>query len=212
MLIIGLDEAGYGAIAGPLVVAAVAYSKDAPQPSLTNGRGRPILVQDSKKTKAEYLPDLAGLVRETAEAWTTHILSPLVIDGMGGPYEAKLQGLQLVAHRMVEQLHVFRGEDREAMVIIDGEIDLKLPFPFEAMPKADELVWQVGAASILAKREQLMFMENEHARYPRYAFKENKGYPTPDHLARLKKYGPCRIHRRSTRALAPWNKKPKGRE
>lgn len=211
MLIIGLDEAGYGAIAGPLVVAAVAYPKDAEQPSVQIN-GRQVLVQDSKKTKAEYLPDLAGKVRETAETWEMHMMSPMEVDAHGGPYEAKLQGLQLVAHRMVERLHIFQGEDREGMVIIDGHVDLDLPFPFEAMPKADELIWQVGAASILAKREQLMFMDIEHTRYSRYAFKKNHGYPTQDHLERLKKYGPCRMHRRSTKALAPWRKKPKGRE
>ena len=211
MLIIGIDEAGYGAIAGPLVVAAVAFPKDMEQPSVEIN-GRRVLVQDSKKSHADYLPDLAGRVRYVAEAWETHAMMPIEIDSHGGPYEAKLQGLQLVARRMVERLHVFKGEDREAQVIIDGHVDLDLPFPFEAMPKADELIWQVGAASILAKREQLMVMDNEHARYTRYAFKYNHGYPTPDHLKRLKQYGPCRVHRRSTKALAPLRKKPKGRE
>lgn len=212
MLIIGVDEAGYGAIAGPLIVAAVTYEKDAEQPFIENGRGRPILVRDSKKTRAEHLPKLAAKVKETAQAWEVHVMSATQIDVLGGPYNAKLAGIALVAHRMVERLHIFQGKDREAVVILDGYVDVTLPFPFEAIPKADETIWQVGAASILAKREQLGFMEIEHGRFPRYAFGTNKGYPTPDHLERLQQYGPCKIHRRSTRALDPWRKKPLGRE
>lgn len=212
MLIIGVDEAGYGSIAGPLVVAATAYPKDAERPTGRNGTGAIIQIRDSKKTKPEYLVELASKVRATAWAWELHIITAQAIDALGGPYEAKLCALTLVARRIVERLHVFEGEDRKAQVIIDGHVDLALPFPFDAVPKADELIWQVSAASILAKREQLMLMDCEHARYPRYKFKSNKGYPTPDHLERLHRYGPCRVHRRSTKALAPWRKKPKGRE
>jgi ribonuclease HII len=207
MLIIGIDEAGYGAIAGPLVVAAVAYSENDDVPYIEAWKR--IYVQDSKNVTAAHIVQLTGVIEQTARSREVAVLD---VDPLGGPYLAKMHGLQLVAQRMVERLHIFNGNDREAKVVIDGHVDFELPFPFLAMPKADERVWQVSAASILAKTEQLVQMDAAHKRHPRYDFAHNKGYPTPDHLQRLKKYGPCRCHRRSTKALAPWKKKPKGRE
>jgi ribonuclease HII len=211
VLIIGLDEAGYGAIAGPLVVAATAYEKDESQPFRTVGQ-HTLWVQDSKKVRPEFFPELDTCVRESAHMFEVHVFSSAEIDHMGGPYDAKMAGLTLVARRMVERLHISVTNDREATIIVDGHIELDLPVPYQAIPKADQIIWQVGAASILAKYQQLLAMEEAHGSYPRYAFKSNKGYPTPDHLERLKKHGPCRVHRRSTKALAPWRKKPKGRE
>jgi ribonuclease HII len=212
MLVIGVDEAGYGAIAGPLVVAAVAYSESDEVPYIdtdTTDAKRRVYVRDSKNVTAAHIIELTGAIEQTARSREVAVLD---VDPLGGPYAAKMHGLQLVTQRMVERLHIYGGTDREAKVIIDGHVEFDLPFPFLAMPKADERVWQVSAASILAKAEQLARMEALHKRYPRYAFKKNKGYPTPDHLARLKEHGPCKAHRRSTKALAPWAKKPKGRE
>lgn len=211
MLIIGIDEAGYGAIAGPLVVAATAYEKDQDQPFKTVGK-QTLWVQDSKKVRPEFFPQLDACVRDSAHVFEVHTFSAAEIDRMGGPFEAKIAGLTLVARRVVERLHVSNSETREATIIVDGHIKLDLPLPYQAIPKADQLIWQVGAASILAKYQQLLAMQDAHSRYSRYAFKHNKGYPTEDHLERLEKHGPCRLHRRSTRPLAPWCKKPKGRE
>lgn len=211
MLIIGIDEAGYGAIAGPLVVAAVAYEKDADPPSWKVG-GQTVWVQDSKKVRSEFFAALDECVRTTAQAYETHEYTAADVDRVGGPYEAKMQGLALVARRIAERLHIFNATTREAAIIVDGHVELDLPLPYQAIPKADQLIWQVGAASILAKYQQLLSMAKAHEDYPRYAFKRHNGYPTPDHLERLVKYGPCRLHRRSTKALAAWRKKPKGRE
>jgi ribonuclease HII len=211
VLIIGIDEAGYGAIAGPLVVAAVAYEKDQDQPS-REVDGKTLWVQDSKKVRPEFFPQLDECVRESARVFEVHTFSSADIDRMGGPFEAKVAGLTLVARRMVERLHVSNSETREATIIVDGHITLDLPLPYQAIPKADQIIWQVGAASILAKYQQLLAMAEAHDRYSRYAFKHNKGYPTEDHLERLERHGPCKLHRRSTRSLAPWRKKPKGRE
>lgn len=211
MLIIGIDEAGYGAIAGPLVIAAVAYDKEEDAPSC-DVDGKTLWVQDSKKVRSEFFPALDACVRDSARAYEIHESTAQDIDRIGGPYEAKIQGLALVARRIMERLHVSVVTDREAVIIIDGHVDLDLPLPYQAIPKADQLIWQVGAASILAKHQQLLAMEAAHQCYARYAFRHNKGYPTPDHLERLQKYGPCRLHRRSTRALAAWRKGPKGRE
>jgi ribonuclease HII len=134
------------------------------------------------------------------------------VDREGGVHAVKMKYLALTAKRLVERLHVFNGSDREARVIFDGLVDFELPFPFDQIPQADATVWQVGAASVLAKATQLQEMDVMHSKYPRYMFYKNHGYPTQDHLERLKKYGPCKFHRRSTRALDPWRKKPKGRE
>lgn len=210
MFTVGIDEAGYGTIAGPMIVAAVVYPEMDP-PHIENN-GRVMRIQDSKNVKADCLMPLSDHIKDTAHSYMTHVIPPFTIDKVGGPYEAKMIALRLVALRIVEQLHVFGSEEREARVIIDGHVELDLPFPYEGIPKADSTIWQVSAASILAKREQVMLMEMEHARFPRYMFKNNKGYSTADHLARLIKHGPCRIHRRSTRSLEPWRKKPVGRE
>jgi ribonuclease HII len=211
VLTIGIDEAGYGAIAGPLVIAAVAYDQGAEIPFIEAWKR--IYVQDSKKLKTEHLEALAEKVKETAIIYETLELTAQGIDYSGGPHESKLKGIALIAKRLVERLHISDLDvERCARVVIDGHIQLDLPFPYEALPGADCSVWQVSAASVLAKSIQLEHIRVLHEGYTKYAFKKNKGYPTRDHVERLEKYGPCKHHRRSTRTLAPWRKKPKGRE
>jgi len=211
MIIIGVDEAGYGAIAGPLVVAAVAYHDEAEMPHIEAWKR--IYVQDSKKLKPEYLEALAVKIKQTAMIYEVITVPGMQVDALGGANEAKLYNLALVIKRVVERLRtIYYDVPYKRRIIVDGHATLSVPFEYEQIPKADGTVWQVGAASILAKVTQLNEMAELHEKYPRYAFKQNKGYPTADHIERLQKYGPCKQHRRSTRSLAPWRKKPKGRE
>lgn len=211
MLTIGIDEAGYGTIAGPLIIAAVAYDSDADPPYIEEWKR--IYVQDSKALRDDYIKRLATRIHETALMCEVLTLTAPEIDRSGGPHDCKVNGIALVAKRLVERLHITDLEiERTARIVVDGLITLDVTFPYEGLPKADKDIWQVSAASVLAKAAQIEAMDLLHEQYRNYAFKQNRGYPTQGHIERLKKYGPCKHHRRSTRALAAWRKKPKGRE
>jgi ribonuclease HII len=192
------------------VVAAAAFETGTNAPCIKVGN-KIIEVGDSKKIRHDRLAPLKEQVLSQAHAVEVIEVTAADVDKVG-VHEAKMTNLALAAKRLVERLHIFNGSDREAGVIFDGLVDFELPFPFDQIPGADASYWQVGAASVLAKATQLEMMNVLHERYPRYMFYKNHGYPTQDHLERLKKYGPCKFHRRSTRALDPWRKKPKGRE
>lgn len=211
MLIIGIDEVGYGAIAGPLVVGATAYLDNYPQPH-TTVRGKKTLVRDSKSVRKDHLTALTELVCNTAVTYEFILLSQEEIDKMGGPSEAKTAGLERAVCRIMEKLRISGTPICETRIVVDGYADLNVPYPYEAVPKADKLIWQVGAASILAKNEQVQCMESAHRRFPIYGFNKHYGYPTKAHKRALEEHGPCLFHRRSTVTLKPWTRPLKGRE
>ena len=88
-------------------------------------------------------------------------------------------------------------------LILDGKMSLDLPMPQKSIVKADEKVFSCACASILAKVWRDRIMMRYHKKYPRYGFDKHKGYPTKYHLKMLKKYSPCKIHRKS---FGPVNK------
>jgi len=99
------------------------------------------------------------------------------------------------------QRAVQKLKPRPNSLIIDGNFKIKTKIPQKAIIKADEKVFSCIAASIIAKVTRDRIMEKFHKKYPKYGFNQHKGYPTRLHLARLKKYGPCKIHRKSFRPI-----------
>ena len=198
-VIIGADEAGYGSIAGPMVMVAVAAWDDVHDDK----------VRDSKKVKKET--ELAGLrthVLANCIDYEVCALNNAYIDRNGGTYKVQREGLKLVLSRLVEKIHL---DAREAEIVVDGNIHLDLPFAYRGVPHADNIYWPVAAASILAKHRQLEEMNQLHEKYPKYDFIHNRGYNTADHVVRLKKHGPSPVHRRTNKTIQ--NLKPvKGRE
>lgn len=178
--ICGLDEAGRGPWAGPLVAGAVMFKQDIRLKGL----------KDSKQlTKAEREKFYDILIAKTfygigvVEAWE--------IDQLG-----LIEATNLAFLRALEQL-----PQKPSYIVVDGRDKLKFPWPFTSIIKGDEKVKIIACASILAKVTRDRLMEKLADQYPQYGFAEHKGYGTKFHQKALQEYGPCDIHRKSYKPL-----------
>lgn len=177
-LIAGCDEAGRGALAGPVVAAAVVLDyTDIP-------RG----ISDSKQLSPAARDLAAAAIRDRALAWATATIDAGTID-RDNILNASLSAM----NRAVEALAVRVGH-----VLVDGN---RLPpengIPTEAIVRGDSQALCIAAASILAKVERDGILRNLAEQYQGYGFELHKGYPTSGHLEALERLGPCPIHRRS---------------
>ena len=176
-LLVGVDEAGRGPLAGPVVAAAVMLDDRAPIRGL----------KDSKQ--------LTALARERlfeeilAKALCCRIAQASVeeIDRLN-----ILQATLLAMRRAVAGLRL-----RPHLVLVDGNRTPAVDMPVRAIVKGDATVQCISAASILAKVHRDRLCAELHERHPEYGFAGHKGYPTPAHLAALRAHGPCPEHRRS---------------
>jgi len=177
-LICGVDEAGRGPLAGPVYAAAVVFGPGARAPSG---------VADSKVLCASVREDLAARIKERAMAWSVGCASVEEIDRLN-----VLQASLLAMKRAVESLAVAPHE-----VWIDGLHVPELLMRTRGIVDGDARIKVIAAASIIAKTERDAEMRRLHEQFPQYGFDRHKGYPTPEHLRALRKYGPCEIYRRS---------------
>jgi ribonuclease HII len=190
-LIAGIDEAGRGPLAGPVVAGAVVLPTGFNPPWLT-------AVRDSKQLTPRQRDTLFSCIQEAGIAWASGVVSPQEVDSLG----------IVPATRKAMLLAVQHLPARPGFLLIDA---LPLPqsgTPFKAIIKGDQLCLSIAAASIVAKVTRDRIMVEEDARYPGYAFAVHKGYPTRAHLEHLQRLGPCPIHRRSfapVRALLDGN-------
>jgi ribonuclease HII len=178
----GVDEAGRGPLAGPVVASAV----------ILDPRRRIRGIRDSKVIEPEEREELAIKIRGAAVAWSVAWADVAEIDTHN-----ILQATYLAMRRALLGLRV-----RPAHVQIDGDrcpsfMGLSLECSFEAIVDGDARRVCIGAASILAKTTRDAMMVGLDALYPQYGFRQHKGYATPEHCAALEKYGPSPIHRRS---------------
>ncbi len=178
----GVDEAGRGPLAGPVVAACVAL------PPGATLRG----VRDSK--------ELSAAEREAA---FHRIVAAAVATGIGAASVEEVDAFNirmatlLAMRRAVEAL----GIQPQGLLIDGKDTILVLNVPCEAVVDGDAKSLSVAAASILAKVTRDRMMNECAATYPVYRFEENKGYGTPDHLEALRAHGPCEIHRKSFRPV-----------
>lgn len=177
MLIAGVDEAGRGPLAGPVVAAAVVLDPDVPIDGL----------RDSKQLSVARRERLADLIRERARAWSVGRAEAEDIDRIN-----ILQATLLAMRRAVEALSV-----RPEHVLVDGVHCPELPCRVEAVVGGDKRIASISAASILAKVTRDAEMMDLDSRYPEYGFGRHKGYPTSEHRQALMVHGPCPLHRRS---------------
>ena len=176
-IVAGVDEAGRGPLAGPVVVAAVVLNPDQPFAGL----------DDSKRLSEKRREALFPLIMERALAWTVVEIEVAEIDRIN-----ILQATLLGMKKAVEQLL-----PPPSLALIDGNRAPALKCAVRTIVGGDSLEPAISAASILAKVTRDRLMKKLHIVYPDYGFDRHKGYPTADHLARLTRYGPCPIHRRS---------------
>lgn len=182
-LVCGVDEAGRGPLAGPVVAAAVILDP-----------ARPIAgLNDSKKLSAKKREALAIEIRTHALAWAVAEAGLEEIDRLN-----ILHASMLAMQRAVSALNVAPD-----LALIDGNrCPPGLPCRAEAVVGGDALVASIAAASILAKTVRDAGMLELHAEYPQYGFDRHMGYPTPAHLFALRQHGPCAVHRRSFAPVA----------
>lgn len=176
-LVCGIDEAGRGPLAGPVVAAAVILDPARPVDGLN----------DSKKLSEKKREALAVLIRERALAWCVAEANIEEIDRLN-----ILWATMLAMQRAVAGLAV-----RPTSALVDGNRCPDLDMPVEAVVKGDGKIASIAAASILAKTARDAGMLALHERYPQYGFAEHMGYPTPAHLAALEAHGASPVHRRS---------------
>lgn len=178
----GVDEAGRGPLAGPVVAAAVILDPLNPISGLN----------DSKKLSAKRRDALAVEIRAKALAWSVAEASVEEIDRIN-----ILQASLLAMRRAVEGLKI-----QPETALIDGNRCPQLACPAEAIVGGDGKVASIAAASILAKTVRDAGMLVLHAEYPMYGFDRHMGYPTALHLQALREHGPSPVHRRSYAPVA----------
>jgi len=176
-LVAGVDEAGRGPLAGPVVAAAVILDPSRPIRGL----------RDSKLLTEAARDRLAVAIRARALAWAVASSDVGEIDLIN-----ILQASLLAMRRAIEALGVKPEE-----ALIDGNCCPRLPCPSRAIVKGDRDVPAISAASILAKTVRDAMLVELHGVYPVYGFAQHKGYATAEHLAALTLHGPCPAHRRS---------------
>ena len=176
-LVCGIDEAGRGPLAGPVVAAAVILDPARPIPGLN----------DSKKLSEKKRLVLAEMIRERAIAWAVAEASVEEIDRIN-----ILQASLLAMQRAVAGLAI-----RPTSALVDGNRCPKLDIPAEAIIQGDGKIASIAAASILAKTVRDAGMRVLHAQYPQYGFDRHMGYPTAAHFKALEEHGASPVHRRS---------------
>lgn len=177
LLVCGVDEAGRGPLAGAVYAAAVILDPERPITGLA----------DSKTLSEKKRDSLAIEIKQYALSWAIASSSVEEIDRIN-----ILQASLLAMKRAVEGLHLIPQQ-----VLVDGLHCPKITVPVQAIVKGDSKVQAIAAASILAKTARDEDLYRLHELYPQYDFAKHKGYPTADHLSRLKQHGVSPVHRRS---------------
>ncbi len=190
-VVVGMDEVGRGAWAGPLTIGAAVLPRDK----------RVNKIRDSKQLTEPEREALFGRIADWCVTWSVGHASEEECDELG-----MSEAQRLAARRALDDLGV--PVDR---VLLDGNWDFVGGGITRRIVKGDATCLSISAASILAKvsRDRIMRVEAEH--YPGYDFDRNKGYPCPRHKAALQAWGPCAIHRRSWAFMddLPWRSIPR---
>ena len=176
--ICGIDEAGRGPLAGPVVIAGVIMPKD----SMIEG------INDSKKVSEKKREKLYDIILEEAISYSVAIIGQDVIDEIN-ILNATKQGVT----KVVEELDV-----KPNLILVDAltHIDTK-GIPYDSIIKGDAKCYNIAVASIIAKVTRDRIMREWDKIYPQYGFINHKGYGTAKHIEAIKEYGPCPIHRKS---------------
>ncbi|MBM4333298.1 MAG: ribonuclease HII [Deltaproteobacteria bacterium] len=180
-VIAGMDEAGRGPLAGPVVAAAVVLS------SAVTLSG----IDDSKRLSVEQRQKIYPLILKQAEAVGVGIIGVKELDRLN-ILQASLKAMELA----VENLPLAPD-----FLLIDGIHTINLPLAQQAIPKGDQRCQSIAAASIVAKVTRDRLMLAYHKEYPQYNFARHKGYGTKEHLQAIRQHGCCPIHRQSFKPI-----------
>ncbi|TLU87362.1 MAG: ribonuclease HII [Chlorobium sp.] len=181
--ICGIDEAGRGPLAGPVVAAAVVF------PRCFRPDGTVLeLLNDSKQLTAGERNMLAPAIKKAAVCWAIAEVEHDIIDNIN-----ILQATMLAMNDAVMSLPTI-----PELLLVDGNrFKTELSIPFQTIVKGDSKVFSIAAASVLAKTHRDELMVAYGAQYPQYGFERHAGYATKAHIEAIRKYGRCPIHRLS---------------
>jgi ribonuclease HII len=197
--IVGLDEAGRGPLAAPVVAAAVLIKprvKIKDNSHLTLKEFGHLGINDSKKLSARKREELYEfLTRHPQVKWGTGKVSEKVIDRIN-----ILEATKLAMERAVRNLEKKLRKPID-FLILDGRGKINLNIAQKSVVKGDNKVFSCAAASIIAKVRRDRMMKRYDKKYPKYGFLKHKGYGTRFHCKMLKKYGPCKIHRKTFKPI-----------
>ena len=185
--IAGIDEAGRGPLAGPVVAAAVIF------PSKVNIPG----LNDSKKLSANKREELFPKIQEISVAFGLAVVDQKVINKIN-----ILQAARLAMKHAVETLKVIPG-----LLLIDGNQKIDSTLNQWAIVKGDSRSLSIAAASVLAKVTRDRIMDGYHKLYPQYEFNRHKGYGTRLHRNLIQEHGPCPIHRSTFKGVSEYIKR-----
>ena len=174
----GCDEAGRGALAGPVVAAAVIM------PKKFDSKG----INDSKKISSQKRLELSNYIKKISICWAISVIDNIIID--------KINILKSSHQAMTNALKKLKQKPK--FIIIDGNrfyTDIKTPY--KCIIKGDNKYLSIAAASIIAKTHRDEIMKKLHEEYPEYKWNQNKGYPTIKHKEVINKIGVCKYHRKS---------------
>ena len=184
--IAGIDEAGRGPLAGPVVAACCILPKDAVI----------LYLNDSKKVTALRREALLPEIKEKAIAYGIGIVDEKRIDEIN-ILQADHEAMRIAVQKTSTMLQAKGLADAPGLLLNDAVTIPGVEIPQESIIKGDAKSVSIAAASILAKVTRDQLMEAYDAQYPEYGFARNKGYGTKEHIEALKRLGPCPIHRRS---------------
>lgn len=184
--IAGIDEAGRGPLAGPVVAACCILPKDAVI----------LYLNDSKKVTALRREALLPEIKEKAIAYGIGIVDEKRIDEIN-ILQSDYEAMRIAVQKTSAMLQAKGLADAPGLLLNDAVTIPGVDIPQESIIKGDAKSVSIAAASILAKVTRDQLMETYDAQYPEYGFARNKGYGTKEHIEALKRLGPCPIHRRS---------------
>lgn len=178
----GTDEAGRGCLAGPVTAAAVLLPEDFNLDLLNDSK------QLSEKTREKLRP----IIEDLAVSFSVTHIEPNKIDKIN----------ILNASILAMQESILKLKPRPNYIIVDGNRFKPVDnIPYSTIIKGDSKFMSIAAASVLAKTYRDAYMDKIHEEYPMYNWKQNKGYPTKEHRAAIKKYGPTKYHRMTFKLL-----------
>lgn len=186
--IAGIDEAGRGPLAGPVVVASVIMPKN----SMIEG------VNDSKKVSEKKRERLYEEITKEAIAYGVGIVNQGEIDSIN-ILNATKEGLTMAVKEMEKKLlEKNEGFNKPDIILVDALTKIDTDnIPYKSIIKGDSKSYSIAAASIIAKVTRDRIMRQWAEVYPMYGFEKHKGYGTAAHIAAIKEYGPCPLHRRT---------------
>lgn len=182
-VVVGIDEAGRGPLAGPVCAGAVMIDE------------KTILseyVRDSKKMSEKRREETFEYIKSNCVGWGVKLVSEKVIDSKG-----ITEAVRIAMWGALKDLEKMIGKKAEYLIVDGNNVGDLYGYRMEKIKSGDIYHYSISAASILAKVTRDRYMEEMSIKYPEYGFEKHMGYGTKAHIEAIKRYGPCDIHRRS---------------